>query len=93
MTRLCLAAALALVSAAAACTPSTEGGVRGYTAFAATARVERLHSARSADEVAACFRANAEFLPKSRFERLPDGSTRYTTARYRSSRSPPRVVR
>lgn len=82
MKRLRLAATLALVLGSAACTPSTVGGVRGYTAFAATARVERLHSARSADEVAACFRASAEFLPKSRFEKLPDGSTRYALAGY-----------
>lgn len=82
MTRLHLAAALALALGAAACTPSAVGGVRGHTAFAATARVERLHSPRPADEVAACFRTNAEFLPKSRFETLPDGGTRYTLAGY-----------
>lgn len=82
MSRPLRAAMLVMAIGASACTPSTVGGVRGYTAFAATARIERLHSARPADEVAACFRANAVFLPKSRFEKLPDGGMRYTLAGY-----------
>jgi hypothetical protein len=73
---------LALLSGLAACAPSTVGGVRGYTSFAATARVETHHSKRPADTVAACFRQTATFLPKSRFDALPEGGQRYTLAGY-----------
>lgn len=82
MNRLACIAMVAASLGATACMPSTVGGVRGYTAFAATARVEQLQSARSPDEVAACFRTNAEFLPKSRFEKRADGSTRYSLSGY-----------
>lgn len=82
MTRWLGSAVLALAMGISACTPSSTGGVRGYTAFAATARVERLRSDRSADDVAACFRATARFMPKSRFEALPDGTNRYTLEGY-----------
>lgn len=71
---------LLLLGALGACTASTVGGVRGYTSFAATARVENHHSVHSADAVANCFRATAKFLPKSRFVTLPEGGQRYTLA-------------
>lgn len=77
-----IAAAAILAALIAGCTPSTIGGVRGYTAFAATARVERHHSPRSAPEVAACFRTTARFLPRTRFEPMIDGGTRYVLAGY-----------
>ena len=67
----------AFAPALAACTPSTVGGVRGETAFAATARVETHDSAFAADALATCFRAQGKFLPKSRFLPLPGGGSRY----------------
>ena len=75
-----LAVAAALAPLIAACTPSRVGGVRGETAFAATARVETHDSAFAAGALAACFRAHAKFLPKSRFEPLPGGGSRYILA-------------
>lgn len=69
-----------LLAVLSACAPSTVGGVRGYTSFKATARVENHRSDRTADAVAACFRSTATFLPKSRFEPLADGGQRYTLA-------------
>lgn len=71
-------AAVAVLASLGACTPATIGGVRGHTSFAATARVEAHASRRPADAVAACFRQTAKFLPKSRFDALPDGGQRYT---------------
>jgi hypothetical protein len=71
---------VALLPLVAACTPSTTGGVRGHTSFAATARVETHTSPRPAAEVAACFKATATFLPKSRFTTAADGSIHYTLA-------------
>jgi hypothetical protein len=73
---------LVLAMALAACTPNSVGGVRGETAFAATARVETHDSPFAADAVAACFKAHARFLPKSRFEPLPGGGSRYVLAGY-----------
>lgn len=73
-----LVLALALLPLVAACTPATTGGVRGHTAFAATARVETHASPQPAATVAACFRATAKFLPKSRFAPLGNGGARYT---------------
>ncbi len=75
-------ALLALAAALAACTPSTVGGVRGETAFAATARVETHDSRFAADALAGCFRKHATFLPKSRFLALPGGGSRYVLAGY-----------
>jgi hypothetical protein len=77
-----LVLAAAFAPLIAACTPSTVGGVRGETAFAATARVETHDSKFAADAVAACFRKHATFLPKSRFEPLPGGGSRYILAGY-----------
>jgi hypothetical protein len=73
-------AALVALLGLAACTPSTVGGVRGATAFAATAHVENHDSRRSATEVFECFRATAKFLPPSRFTANADGSHTYTLA-------------
>lgn len=69
---------VALLPLVSACTPATTGGVRGHTAFAATARVETHSSAKPAAEVAACFKATATFLPKSRFVTDPSGSVHYS---------------
>ena len=73
-----LALLIAFAPLVAACTPNTVGGVRGYTAFAATAHVETHVSQHSAAAIAACFRSTARFLPESRFVTQADGSTRYT---------------
>jgi hypothetical protein len=77
--------ALALLAAQGlivACTPSTVGGVRGYTAFDATARVETHRTPLATADVAACFRTTASFLPGSRFEPLATGGERYTLFGY-----------
>jgi hypothetical protein len=73
-----LVLALALLPLVSACTPATTGGVRGHTAFAATARVETHSSPKPAAEVAACFRATAKFLPNSRFVTDASGSAHYS---------------
>lgn len=70
----------AILPLVAGCTPSHVGGVRGQTAFAATARIEIHNSRHAAADMAACFRKSAKFLPKSRFTAEPDGSARYRLA-------------
>lgn len=72
----------AIGGSATGCTPSTVGGVRGYKAFLATARVERHVSARAALDVADCFRRTARFLPKSTFTPTPEGGFRYLLSGY-----------
>lgn len=66
----------------AGCTPSTVGGVRGHTAFLATARVERHVSAQPARVVASCFRRTAKFLPRSTFTSTPEGGVQYRLEGY-----------
>jgi len=81
----CLTRALAVVALgglSAGCVPSTVGGVRGYTAFLATARVERHVSAQPAPVVADCFRRTAKFLPRSTFVPTPEGGVHYRLAGY-----------
>ncbi len=75
-------AALALLVPLAACTPSTVGGIRGETAFVATARLDSLRVEGDAPTIAACFRDTAEFLPRSRFTPIDGGGIRYTLAGY-----------
>jgi hypothetical protein len=69
---------VALLPLVSACTPAVTGGVRGHTAFAATARVETHSSPKPAADVAACFTATAKFLPNSRFVTDAGGSVHYT---------------
>lgn len=68
-----LKSAIALVSLAAlaACAPNS-GGVRGYTAFSATANVTEIDAEVPLQAFANCFRATATFLPFSTFEQGPD---------------------
>jgi hypothetical protein len=74
--------ALALLMPLAACTPSTVGGIRGETAFVATARLDTIRAEGDAGPIATCFRNTAEFLPRSRFAPLDGGGSRYSLAGY-----------
>lgn len=75
-------AVLALGGLSSGCVPSTVGGVRGYTAFMATARIELHVSALPAPVVADCFRRTAKFLPRSTFAPTPEGGVHYQLAGY-----------
>lgn len=69
--RLNPAFALATLAALAACAPNS-GGVRGYTAFSATAAVTEINADVPLQAFADCFRTRATFLPFSTFERGAD---------------------
>jgi hypothetical protein len=66
-----LAVALAGLALLAACAPNT-GGVRGYTAFSATAVVTDIDAEVPLAAFAECFRTRATFLPFSTFEQGAD---------------------
>lgn len=78
---LCLAL-LAVTLPLAACAPNAVGGIRGETAFVATARLDTLRVDRSPSAIADCFRNTGSFLPRSRFEPYGDGGSRYVLAGY-----------
>jgi hypothetical protein len=61
------ALALAALAVLVACAPNS-GGVRGYTAFAATAEVTEIETEVPLQAFADCFRDRATFLPFSTFE-------------------------
>lgn len=67
LTRRNPAIALAALASLAACAPNS-GGVRGYTAFAATAEVTEIDTEVPLTAFANCFRRSATFLPFSTFE-------------------------
>lgn len=69
--RLNPAIGLAALAALTACAPNT-GGVRGYTAFSATAVVTEIDANVSLGAFANCFRSKAAFLPFSTFEQGVD---------------------
>lgn len=82
MSRHLTLAALMLSIPLAACTPSTVGGIRGETAFVATARLDTLRVEGDTASIATCFRDTAEFLPRSRFTPIEGGGSRYSLAGY-----------
>jgi hypothetical protein len=63
--------ALAALVALAACAPNS-GGVRGHTAFSATATVTDIDADVPLEAFARCFRTKATFLPFSSFEQSED---------------------
>lgn len=71
LNRLNAAAALAVLATLAACAPNS-GGVRGYTAFAATAQVTEIDADVPLQAFADCFRTRAIFLPFSTFDQGAD---------------------
>jgi len=71
LNRLNAATAFALLAALAACAPNT-GGVRGYTAFTATAQVTEIDADVTLQAFSNCFRTRATFLPFSTFDQGAD---------------------
>ncbi len=69
--KLTVALVLAGAAALSACAPNS-GGVRGYTAFIATAAVTEIDAPVALPEFVECFRARATFLPLSTFEQGND---------------------